>query len=142
MHAQSWNRFILNPNDDEALVNAKNMNQLEDLLFISRFPANFKEHDAAIARAITADSWEELGILAETPSPSKNRQRAHYQAFETAVNIEEKSYRAIVIQTDHLDKRRTKGIESKKRKKPPAHRKRSKPTKKQPTTANQMPRKH
>ena len=101
---------------DCKLVNAKNMNQLEDLLFISRFPANFKEHDAAIARAINADSWEELGVLAETPSPSKNRQRAHYQAFETAVNIEEKSYRAIVIQTDHLDKRRTKGIETKKKK--------------------------
>lgn len=101
---------------DCKLINSNNMRQLEDILFISRFPANFKEHNTAIERALAADDWEELGVLAETPSPSKNRQRANYRAFETSVSIENKDYRAMVIQTDHLDKRRTKGIENNKQK--------------------------
>jgi len=58
-----------------------------------------------------ADDWEELGILAETPSTSKNRPRASYRAHETAVAMEGKSYRALVVQTAALDKRRTKSIE-------------------------------
>ena len=101
---------------DCKLINAGNMDQLEDLFFISRFPGNFKEHNIAVARAIDADDWEELGILAETPSPSRNRQRANYRSHETSVSIGQKDYRALVIQTDHLDKRRTNGIENRKAK--------------------------
>lgn len=101
---------------DCKLINAGNMPLLEDLLFISRFPGNFKEHNVAVERAIDADHWEEFGILAETPSPSKKRQRANYRSHETSVTIGEKSYRALVIQTDHLDKRRTNAIENRKTK--------------------------
>jgi transposase len=101
---------------DCKLICAGNMALLDDLLFISRFPGNFKEHNIAVERAIDADDWEELGVLAETPSPSKKRQRANYRSHETAVIIEGKSYRALVIQTDHLDKRRTNGIENRKAK--------------------------
>ena len=96
---------------DSKLVNSSNMHQLEQLKFISRFPSTFKEHNQVIEQAIDADHWEKLGVLAQTPSPSRNRQRANYQARETQVTIAEKAYRAIVIQTDHLDKRRTKAIE-------------------------------
>jgi transposase len=102
---------------DCKLINAGNMDLLDDLFFISRFPGNFKEHNIAVARAIEANDWEELGILAETPSPSINRQRAKYRSHETSVTIGEKEYRALVIQTDHLDKRRTNGIETTKAKK-------------------------
>lgn len=98
---------------DSKLINTNNMKQLEELRFISRFPATFKEHDRAVEEALDADLWEELGVLAETPSPSKKRQRANYKGHETQVSINEKFYRAIVIQTDHLDKRRSKGIERK-----------------------------
>lgn len=101
---------------DCKLINAGNMALLDDLLFISRFPGNFKEHNTAVERAIDADDWEELGILAETPSPSINRQRANYRSHETTVTVEGKNYRALVIQTDHLDKRRTNGIENTKAK--------------------------
>jgi len=101
---------------DCKLINATNLPLLDDILFISRLPANFKEHHPAIERALDADNWEELGILAATPSPSKNRQRANYRSYETTVTIESKDYRAIVIQTDHLDKRRTKGIENRRAK--------------------------
>ena len=101
---------------DCKLINTGNMPLLEDLLFISRFPGNFKEHDLAVERAIDADNWEELGTLAQTPSPSKKRQRANYQSHETSVTIGQKNYRALVIQTDHLNKRRTNSIENKKAK--------------------------
>lgn len=98
---------------DCKLITAENMKQLGDMLFISRFPATYKEHDRIICQAIEADHWEEIGVLAETPSPSIKRQRASYKARESEVNIEGKNYRAIVIQTDHLDKRRTDSIERK-----------------------------
>jgi len=98
---------------DCKLVTASNLRQLGDLQFISRFPANFKEHDKVIGQAIDAGKWEQLGVLAETPSPSINRQRANYEAQESQVTIEGENYRAVVIQTDQLDKRRTKAIENK-----------------------------
>jgi transposase len=98
---------------DCKLITTGNLKQLGDLLFISRFPATFKEHDRVIGEAIDAGQWEELGVLAETPSPSENRQRASYKAQESTVTVAEKDYRAIVIQTDQLDKRRTKAIERK-----------------------------
>jgi transposase len=98
---------------DCKLITEENMKQLGDMLFISRFPATYKEHDRIIAQAIEAGQWEELGVLAETPSPSKKCQRATYKAQESQVNINGKDYRAIVIQTDHLDKRRTNSIERK-----------------------------
>ena len=101
---------------DCKLINAGNMPLLDDLRFISRFPGNFKEHDIAVERAIHDDNWEELGVLAETPSPSINRQRASYRSHETSVTIGQKVYRAIVIQTDHLDKRRTNAIENRRTK--------------------------
>lgn len=101
---------------DCKLITPDNMALLDDLLFISRFPGTYKEHNMAIKRAIEADDWEELGILAETPSPSVKRQRANYRSHETSVTIGQKNYRALVIQTDHLDKRRTNGIENRKAK--------------------------
>ena len=98
---------------DCKLITADNLKQLAGTPFISRFPANFKEHDILIGQAMEAGNWEELGVLAETPSPSSKRQRASYKAQEYQVSIDGKDYRAIVIQTDHLDKRRTSSIERK-----------------------------
>ena len=96
---------------DCKLITSDNLKQLDDTLFISRFPANYKEHDRLIGHAVEAGRWEEIGVLAETPSPSINRQRASYKAQERQVSIDGKDYRALVIQTDHLDKRRTHSIE-------------------------------
>ena len=76
---------------DCKLITTGNLKQLGDLLFISRFPANFKEHDRVIGEAIDAGQWEELGVLAENPSPSINRQRASYKAQESSVTIEKKT---------------------------------------------------
>jgi len=98
---------------DCKLITAENLKRLNDLRFISRFPATYKEHARVIEQAIDAGKWEELGILAETASPSINRQRASYKAHESQVTIDGKNYRALVIQTDHLDKRRGHSIERK-----------------------------
>ena len=98
---------------DCKLITAENLQLLDDLRFISRLPATYKEHDRVIDQAIDAGDWEELGILAETPSPSLKRQRASYKAQESQVTIQGKDYRALVIQTDHLDKRRSHSIERK-----------------------------
>lgn len=98
---------------DCKLITSENLKSLDNLQFISRFPATYKEHDRVIEQAIDADQWEELGILAETPSPSIKRQRASYKAQESQVTVEGKDYRALVIQTDHLDARRTEAIERK-----------------------------
>jgi transposase len=95
---------------DCKLINSNNMNLLDQLKFVSRFPVNFNQHNQVINQAIDADQWQELCIRAETPSNSKNRPRTSYQSHETTVTIKDKDYRAIVIQTDQLDKRRTKGI--------------------------------
>ena len=98
---------------DCKLINANNMSQLELLNFISRYAATFKQHDQLIDQALEANDWEQLGILAETPSNSKNRPRASYQAHESTLDpilIDGKTYRGIVIQTDHLDKKRTATI--------------------------------
>ncbi len=99
---------------DCKVITPDNMPRLKQLLFVSRFPATYKEHDLAIGRALEADDWDEFGILAETPSPSKKHPRASYRAYETTVSMEGESYRALVVQTDHLDKRRTKSIERQK----------------------------
>ena len=98
---------------DCKLITPENLKQLDGIHFISRLPATYKEHDRVIEQAIDADQWEELGILAETPSSSLKRQRARYKAQENQVTIEGKAYRALVIQTDHLDKRRSNSIERK-----------------------------
>jgi len=116
---------------DCKLVTSDNLKQLADTQFISRFPANFKEHDRLIGEAIEAGHWEELGILAETPSPSIKRQRASYKAHESQVSVEGKDYRAIVIQTDHLDKRRSNSIERNHRKEKALAEKRIKTAEKQ-----------
>lgn len=98
---------------DCKLITAENLKKLNDLRFISRFPATYKEHGRVIEQAIDGGEWEKLGILAETPSPSIKRQRATYKACESQVSIDGKDYRALVIQTDHLDKRRGGSIERK-----------------------------
>ena len=96
---------------DCKVITPDNLESLKDIRFISRLPATYKIHNAAIERALEDDHWTDLGVLAVTPSPSERRQRAEYKAYETTGAIEGRDYRLIVIQTDHLDKKRTAGLE-------------------------------
>ena len=96
---------------DSALITPKNLSTIGDqTLFISRLPATFKECSRVITAAIKNNQWQDLGVLSAT-SPTKKRPAAYYKAYETAVVIKAKRYRAIVIHSSSHDKRRQKRID-------------------------------
>ena len=87
---------------DSALVTEKNLKKLEKILFTSRLPATYKECGRAIAEAVKANQWIDIGPLAEDAT-SKSRPPAKYKAFESTVELHDKSYRALVAgQSDSL----------------------------------------
>lgn len=95
---------------DSAMVTSKNLAVLGDTRFISRLPANFKVCESVIDEAMENGKWIPIGTLNEISS-SKKRPAAAYQAVEASVTIEDESYRAVVIHSDALDKRRLKKLE-------------------------------
>ena len=96
---------------DAAMITGKNLAVMgDDVLFISRFPANYTEHRRVIKDAILKNEWEDLGVLAHS-KPTKKRPAAHYKAYESEIEIDDKKYRAIVIHSSSNDKRRRKRIE-------------------------------
>jgi transposase len=96
---------------DSALVTPKNLDALgEDILFITRLPANYGECNRVIKEAIEKDEWEDLGVLAVT-KPTVNRPAARYKAHESEVELYGTKYRAVVIHSSAHDKRRQKRID-------------------------------
>jgi len=96
---------------DSALITEDNLKTIgDDILFISRLSANYHECQRVIGEAVQEDSWEELGIIAET-TPTKNRPGTHYRAYEAEVELYGKPYRAVVIHSSAHDRRRQKRIE-------------------------------
>jgi transposase len=96
---------------DSAMVTKKNLATIGDTtLFISRLPANYKECLRAIKDAIEKDQWQDIGILSSTKATVK-RPAAHYQAYESNVELHGKKYRAVVIHSSAHDKRRQKRID-------------------------------
>lgn len=95
---------------DSALITEDNLNAIgDDTLFISRLPASYTECQRVIGQAVKAQAWDEVGRLAET-KPTKNRPGTSYRAYETAVELYEKTYRAVVIHSSAHDRRRQKRI--------------------------------
>jgi len=97
---------------DSALVSKGNLNLLEQIPFITRLPATYKEHDRVIAEAVSADKWEQIGILAENPQHGK-RNSARYKALETSINLHGEQYRAAVYHSSNHDRRKTKALKKK-----------------------------
>ena len=96
---------------DSALITEDNLKAIgDDILFISRLPANYNECQRVIQEAVKKNVWEEIGIIAET-TPTKNRPGTHYRAYETEVELYGKQYRAVVIHSSAHDRRRQKRIE-------------------------------
>jgi transposase len=96
---------------DSALVTPKNLEELGDVQpFITRLPASYGECGRAIADAIRADQWEELGQLSRT-KPTANRPAALYRVAETTVTLYDVTYRAVVVHSSAHDKRRHKKID-------------------------------
>jgi len=96
---------------DSAMVTRKNLEKIGDeIQFISRLPATYKECSRLIKEAISKDEWDELGKLSSTPE-TKNRPAAIYKAFETEAVLHGRSYRALVIHSSAHDKRRQKRVD-------------------------------
>ncbi len=95
---------------DAAMVTESNLNAIGPNLFVSRLPENYSECGRAIATAVDAATWTQIGPLAESTS-GKSRPCAEYKAFETSVVLYGKTYRAVVVHSSSHDKRRQKKLD-------------------------------
>ena len=99
---------------DSALITRDNLCVINGweggCLFLSRLPMTYNECRKAIARAVSAQQWDEVGVISEQPA-TKNRKPASYKAFETTATLYGTDYRVIVMHSDAHDKRRTKRVE-------------------------------
>jgi transposase len=95
---------------DSAMVTETNLESLGETLFISRLPATYGECERIIAEAVSAESWQEVGVLAQT-KPTKNRPAASYKVWEGTVTLYGKPYRAVVGHSSSQDQRRQKRLE-------------------------------
>ena len=95
---------------DSAMVTEKNLEAIGPNRFISRLPATYAECGRAIAAAVDAGAWTDLGRLAENAAGAA-RPCAVYKAFETSVVLYAKTYRAVVVHSSSHDKRRQKKLD-------------------------------
>jgi transposase len=95
---------------DAALGTEDKLAALGDTLFISRFPATYNECARVIQEAVTHETWGEGGLLAQ-PQPTPPRPGASYKTYESAVTLDGKPYRAVVVQSSAQEKRRLKRLD-------------------------------
>ena len=99
---------------DCAMVTEENLEAMGENLFITRLPATYNECNRVIEEAVEKDSWEEIGVIAQT-KPTKNRPGTFYKAYGSEVELYGKVYRAIVVHSSANDKRKQKRIEREKK---------------------------
>jgi len=96
---------------DSAMVTEDNLKAAgDDILFITRLPANYNECGRAIKEAVDEDKWDDAGVLAIT-EPTANRPATYYKTCEKEVVLYGKTYRAIVVHSSAHDKRRQKRVD-------------------------------
>jgi transposase len=110
---------------DSAFVTPDNLQKAQDnnVKFVTRLPATYKECGRAIADAVAADDWIDFGKLHKTPATLK-RPAAEYRGYDSTVELYGRPYRAIVVHSSAHDKRRHKRIDrllAKKRKELETH---------------------
>ena len=88
---------------DSKLVTGPNLARIAELglRFVSHLPESFKVADPAKRAAVDAGEWVNLGQVADAPRPDS----AYYRAAEQTVAIQGRSYRAVVVHSDHLEAR-------------------------------------
>jgi len=98
---------------DSALVTPKNLELMSHeengCRFVTKLPESYGACIQAIERAVVANTWEVLGTLSQQPATPK-RKPAFYRGFETTVTLYGRVYRALVVHSDALDKRKTKKL--------------------------------
>ena len=92
---------------DSSLVTSGNLTCLSKIPFVSRLPRNFSACGQAVDRAVASGQWTHIGRLAELPS---TRNAAEYKGYETTVELEGTTWRAVVVHSNAQDKRRQKSI--------------------------------
>lgn len=95
---------------DSAMVTRDNLTTVEDNLFLTRLPFSYNEAGRVVREAVEQNTWEEVGVLNETPATAK-RPAALYSVTEKIVTLYEKEYRAVVVHSSAHDKRRLKRLE-------------------------------
>jgi transposase len=95
---------------DSALVTPDNLAKLSKIRFITRLPGTYNVCSELITNTVLKNNWEELGQLAELPSPA-SRPTSSYRSCEGTVEIGNVAYRAIVIHSNSHEKRVLKRIE-------------------------------
>lgn len=95
---------------DSAMVTRDNLAELGDNRFISRLPATFSVCGQAIQEAVNRNTWSPPQVIQEVAA-SPTRPAAQYKTYETTVNIDHASYRAVVIHSSAHDKRRQKKVD-------------------------------
>jgi transposase len=95
---------------DSAFVTPDNLKKAQNIKFISRLPATYKECRRVIQHAVAQDDWVDIGTVVQT-EPTTKRPAAFYRAFDSTVDLYDTDYRAIVIHSSAHDKRRHKRIE-------------------------------
>ncbi|QDI90424.1 IS1634 family transposase [Salicibibacter halophilus] len=99
---------------DSALVTQDNLEATTgqkdqaDFQFLSRLPENFNLAKTLKAEALEQDldQWEEIGALVD------RKGAASYRIYPTKADLNGKTYRFLVIQSDHMDARKEKTIQS------------------------------
>jgi transposase len=98
---------------DSALVTRDNLDLAADeekgFRIVSRLPASYKACGQAIVRAVEADDWDDLGVLARQASSGK-RTPAYYRGFETELKLYNRSYRGLVVHSSAHDERKMKKL--------------------------------
>ena len=91
---------------DSSLVTTENLNLLADdhIDIISRLPGTFKIEEELKLKALENDDWELIGKL------SDEKKAAIYKSWNTTGDIEGRTYRFVVIQSDNKDKRKLKSL--------------------------------
>lgn len=94
---------------DSKLVTTDNLQRLHDLRlrFLSHLPDTFGVSAAAKEAALAGD-WEDLGTLAH----NRRAHPAHYRASEQSGVISGRTYRLVVIASDHLAERKRATFEA------------------------------
>ena len=95
---------------DSALVREDNLAALRDTLFITRFPATYRECARVIGEAVARNQWEEVGVFAQTP-PTTHRPSTFSKVAEDVVTLYGKPSRAVVVHSSSQDQRRHKRLE-------------------------------
>jgi transposase len=95
---------------DSAMVTEDNLSTVGDNLFLTRLPFSYSEANRVVSESVAQGTWEEVGVLNETPATDK-RPPALYSITEKTVTLYEKEYRTVVVHSTAHDKRRLKRLE-------------------------------